>query len=144
MGKNKRGKNIHTHVRVEWKKYDESQHSKQNCQAARGSGNTPVYLRPRRQTEAVANHLPDPSRCHPQKNNRHSSRWGVLPYQPMARTGKNEGLKRRPKAYETYKAPQAGFAMPRVGVTVLPKRVLTKHRTNQTAKKPPTGQRGQS
>ena len=43
-----------------------------------------------------------------------------------------KGLRRRPKAYETYKAPRAGFAMPTVGVTVLPKRVLAKHRTNQT------------
>ena len=45
---------------------------------------------------------------------------------------RKKGLRRRPKSCATYKAPRAGFAMPTVGVTVLPKRVLAKHRTNQT------------
>ena len=106
---------------------------KKNCQAAQGSGNTPVYLRPRRQTEAVANHPPEPSRCHPQKKNRPSTQGGVSCLtNPRPGLGKIKGLRRRPKSYETYKAPRAGFAMPTVGVTVLPKRVLAKHRTNQT------------
>ena len=68
----------------------------------------------------------------PEKESPLSSRWVVLPYQPKARSDKIKGLRRHSKAYETYKTPRAGFAMPTVGVTVVPKRVLAKHRTNQT------------
>ena len=81
----------------------------------------------------MANHPPDPSRRHPQKKNRPSTQGGVsCRTNPRPGLGKKKGLRRRPKAYQTYKAPRAGFAMPTVGVTVLPKRVLAKHRTNQT------------
>ena len=105
-----------------------------NRPAARGSGNTPVQLRPRRQTEAVANHPPDPSRRQPQKKNRPSTQGRVscLTNPRPGLSGKMKGFGRPPKAYETCKAPRAGFAMPTVGVTVLSKRVLAKHRTNQT------------
>ena len=115
-----------------WKQYAETLQKIKNRQAARGSGNTPVHLRPRRQTEAVANHPPDPSRRHPKKKNRPSTQGGVsCRTNPRLGLATKKGLRRRPKAYETYKAPRAEFAMPTVGVTVLPKRALAKHRTTR-------------
>ena len=114
--------------------FREPTQKKTNCEAARGSGNTPVHLRPRGQTEAVANHPPDPSRRHPQKKNRPSTQGGVscLTNPRPGLSGKVKGFRRHPRPKGFKGALTAGQSLPAVGVTVLPKRVLAKHRTNQT------------
>ena len=114
--------------------FREPTQKKKNSQAVRGSGNTPVHLRPRRQTEAVANHPPDPSRRHPQKKNRPSIQGGVscLTNPRRGLSGKMKGFRRHPRPKGFKGALTGGQSLPAVGVTVLPKRVLAKHRTNQT------------
>ena len=82
----------------------------------------------------MANHPPDPSRRHPQKKNGPSTQGGVscLTNPRPGLSGKMKGFRRHPRPKGFKGALTGGQSLPAVGVTVLPKRVLAKHRTNQT------------